>query len=104
MELSLNCCCSRITLGVTGLKLLEVVGVKNIFFFFMFVLYVCALHLLISKYTAIARGYAKVQRPCISFILFYEIIFLLTEACFNVYRFVAVTYFSTTACVSLVVK
>ena len=30
--------------------------------------------------------------------------FLLAEACFNVYRFVAVTYFSTIVFVSLVVK
>ena len=80
MELSLNCCCSRITLGqgvasvslpiwVADLKLLEVVGIKISFFFFFFVLCECALHLLISKNTALARGYAKVQRPCISFIL-----------------------------------
>ena len=65
-------------------------------------------HSLISKNTALVRGYAKVRRPCISFILLNN--FLLTEACFNVYRFVAVTYFSTIVlfavfvCVSLVVK
>ena len=56
----------------------------------------CVLHSLISKKkknTALVRGYAKVQRPCISFILLNN--FLFTEACFNVYRFVAVTYFST---------
>ena len=45
-----------------------------------------------KKNTALVRGYAEVQRPCISFILNN---FLLTEACFNVYRYVAVTYFST---------
>ena len=71
----------------------------------------CVLHLLISKKnTALVTGYAKVQRPCISFMLLNNV--LLTEACFNVpvYRFVAVTYFSTIVlfavfvCVSLVVK
>ena len=53
---------------------------------------VCVLHLLISKKKYGTRkrlAYAKVQRPCISFIFLNN--FLLTEACFNVYRFVAVT-------------
>ena len=53
----------------------------------------CVLHLLISKKIRHSGGYAKVQRPCISFILANN--FLLTEACFNVCRFVAVTNFST---------
>ena len=34
-----------------------------------------------KKNTVLVRGYAKVQRPCISFILLNN--FLLTEACFN---------------------
>ena len=110
MELSLNCRCSRITLGqgVASVSLpiwgyrFEVTTScwhKNCFFFVM-----CVLHSLISKNTALVRGYAKVQRPCISFILLNNS--LLTEACFNVCRFVAVTYFSTIVfvCVSLVVK
>ena len=74
---------------VTSLKLLEVVDIN---FFFLFC-YVRVLHLLISKNALLVGGYAKVQRPCVSFILLNN--FLLTEACFNVYRFVAVTYFST---------
>ena len=55
----------------------------------------CVLHSLISKNTTLVRGYAKVQRPCISFILLNNSLLPVTEACFNVYRFVAVTYFST---------
>ena len=47
---------------------------------------------------------AKVQQPCISLCCIKY--FLLAEACFNVYRFVAATYFSTIVfvCVNLVVK
>ena len=68
---------------------------------------VCVLHSLISKNTALVRGYAKVQQPCIFILLNNS---LLTEACFNVYCFVAVTYFrplfsfAVFVCVSLVVK
>ena len=69
---------------------------------------VCITFVDFKKNTALVRGYAKVQRPRISFILLHN--FSLTEACFNVYRFVAVTYFSTIVlfavfvCVSVVVK
>ena len=54
--------------------------------------------------TALARGFAKVQRPCVSFILLNN--FLLTEACFHVHHLVAVIYFSTIVfvCTSSVVK
>ena len=84
------------------MKIQEVVGV--IFFFFVSdVCVLCITFVDLKKNTALVRGYAKVQRPCISFILLHK--FLLTEACFNVYRFVAVTYFSTIVfvCVSLLV-
>ena len=100
MELSLNCRCSRITLGqgvasvslpIWGYKF-EVTKScwhKN---FFLLCVCVCVLHSLISKNTALVKGYANVQRPCIFILLNNS---LITEACFNVYRFVAITYFST---------